>query len=38
MGHAGRDFVVRNYNWADNAALMERLYDSMLEREPAANS
>ena len=30
MGAAGRSFVERNYDWRDNAALMEQLYQSML--------
>ncbi|MDP9238105.1 MAG: glycosyltransferase family 4 protein [Chloroflexota bacterium] len=30
MGQAGRAFVEREYSWSDNAALMERLYASML--------
>ena len=29
MGVAGRAYVEREYRWADNAALMERLYDEM---------
>jgi glycosyltransferase involved in cell wall biosynthesis len=29
MGDAGRAFVEANYRWADNAALMERLYAEM---------
>lgn len=30
MGRVGRSFVERNYRWSDNAALMERLYASLL--------
>jgi glycosyltransferase involved in cell wall biosynthesis len=31
MGAAGRAFVERHYRWQDNAALMERLYERMLD-------
>ena len=32
MGAAGRSFVERNYDWRDNAALMEQLYQSAMMR------
>jgi len=35
MGAAGRAFVEANYRWADNAALMERLYAEVTSRRPA---
>ncbi len=37
MGAAGRAFVAREYRWQDNAALMERLYETMLRRAQPAN-
>lgn len=30
MGQAGRQFVLEHYRWADNAKLMEQLYDDLL--------
>jgi L-malate glycosyltransferase len=30
MGHAGRQFVLANYRWIDNAKLMEQLYEEVL--------
>ncbi|HYM14416.1 MAG TPA: glycosyltransferase [Dehalococcoidia bacterium] len=31
MGAAGRAYVEHNYRWQDNAALMERLYEEMVQ-------
>jgi glycosyltransferase involved in cell wall biosynthesis len=36
MGAAGREFVRQEYRWQDNIALMERLYDEMLQSASAA--
>jgi glycosyltransferase involved in cell wall biosynthesis len=35
LGNAGRKHVVRNYNWADSATLMERAYEQVLEARTA---
>jgi glycosyltransferase involved in cell wall biosynthesis len=32
MGLAGREFVMKNYEWSENAGRMERLYRFVLER------
>ena len=32
MGKAGREFVKKNYDWNENAKIMERLYDSLLRK------
>ncbi len=31
MGTAGRNFVLENYEWSENATRMERVYDSVLQ-------
>ena len=31
MGAAGREFILRNYEWSENASRMERLYQSVME-------
>ncbi len=33
MGKAGREFVTKNYDWNENVKIMERLYDSLVERQ-----
>jgi glycosyltransferase involved in cell wall biosynthesis len=37
MGLAGRDFVLKNYEWCENAERMERLYRLVLERSGAVS-
>jgi L-malate glycosyltransferase len=32
MGKAGREFVRKNYDWNENAKIMERLYDSLVRK------
>ncbi len=32
MGKAGREFVGKNYDWNENAKIMERLYDSLVKK------
>ena len=32
MGKAGREFVRKNYDWTENAKIMERLYDSLVKK------
>ncbi|MCI0595790.1 MAG: glycosyltransferase [candidate division Zixibacteria bacterium] len=32
MGKAGREFVKKNYDWNENAKIMERLYDSLVKK------
>ena len=31
MGRAGREFVMKNYDWSENAKIMEQLYDSLVK-------
>lgn len=33
LGRNGRDFVLQNYEWSENATRMERVYDSLLSDE-----
>jgi len=32
MGRAGRGFVAKNYDWNENAKIMEQLYDSLVKK------
>ncbi|MGH8003658.1 MAG: glycosyltransferase [Limisphaerales bacterium] len=32
MGRVGREFVQKNYDWNENAKIMERLYDSLIKK------
>ncbi len=32
MGKAGREFVKKNYDWNENAKIMEELYDSLVKK------
>ncbi|MCI0329330.1 MAG: glycosyltransferase [candidate division Zixibacteria bacterium] len=32
MGKGGREFVKKNYDWSENAKIMERLYDSLVKK------
>ena len=32
MGKAGREFVKKNYEWNENAKIMEQLYDSLVKK------
>ncbi len=32
MGKAGREFVKKNYDWNENAKIMEQLYDSLVKK------
>jgi glycosyltransferase involved in cell wall biosynthesis len=37
MGAAGREFVMKSYEWSENASRMERLYQSVVECNNATN-